>query len=172
MPWVDWSEYQGPSYVGAPQQIYRLGLTESVNVPDPAGPLVEVPLTTGFTRRPFARSHRLLQMAGRGPLSALRLRGLAHRSGLLRAVTLSPETGDLQDLLTLCRHHIDEGHTWLHMMLHTQSLAVGLSPFAPTAATRERVLHRTDGVIEGFVTLTELADEHLPPAQSAEPSDG
>ncbi len=53
-PWIGWQEYDGgPDFRGAPQGCYRLGAGGDPRIPSEDGPLLELPLSSGFTRRPF-----------------------------------------------------------------------------------------------------------------------
>jgi len=50
-PFVSWEAVdEGPTFVGAPLHVYRIGEGQDVRVPARRGPLVEVPLTCGYTR--------------------------------------------------------------------------------------------------------------------------
>lgn len=169
-PFIDWSTYEGPSFAQAPQDAYRIGGTSPVTAPDPEGPLLEVPLTTGFNRLPFDRANRLRSRLSRPSVRFLRLRGLAHRTSLLRRLVLAPEETTARDLVVLARHHVALGRSWLNLMFHTQSLVPGLSPFVRTDREAERLVARIEKLVEKlaaetrlrFATLSELAASLAP----------
>src|SRR5438128_572986 len=49
-PFVSWEATDdGPTFVGAPLAVYRTDPGRDVRVPEPFGPLVEVPITCGYT---------------------------------------------------------------------------------------------------------------------------
>ncbi len=171
-PCLSWREFHGPTFEDAPRHLYRLGTTgQSVSHADPAGALVEVPVTVGFTRRPERLWRQVHRVIGRAPLRRLHLRGLAHRTRLLRRAMLSPETADADDMLAVARHAIAAGQRVLTVMLHSQSLAPGLSPFCPDEAAVDRLGARLADFVTRLAgeadvvgaTLAEAAARHAPP---------
>src|SRR5207245_9269160 len=46
-PFVSWERWDGPPFVGAPLNVYRIGVRRNVRVPEPRGPLVVVPIAAG-----------------------------------------------------------------------------------------------------------------------------
>lgn len=142
MPFSHWKEDEGADFGGAPVECYRLDGLGDVRTPVAGGPLSEVPLSCGFTRRPFkvyARVHRILRSS---PLRPLRLAGIASRLGLVRRVIGSPETNSLGDLLALTRCLMREPAPFVHLTWHSPSLVPGLGPFVSTTEQRED-LYRT-----------------------------
>lgn len=168
-PYIDWSDADhGPDFMGAPVDVYRLGGKRDVCIPVPDGPLVEVPVSAGFTR--FApQSWPGVERWLTGP-SARRLgvAGLCARTGLVRRVILSPETTSVRDMLALSRALLEGGVAHLHLFFHSSSLSPGLTPFARTRADVERIyrrieeyLDRLSGLAEiGFSTVGEAAWDH------------
>ena len=145
-PYWDWRvPDSGPCFRDAPTTTYRLGANSNrVTVPDPTGPLVEVPVSCGFSRRDFefwSGFHDLLQAA---PFRALKAPALAWRSHLIRKVFLSPELHEPQDMLVLSRRLLERGVPYLHMTLHSPSLQAGLTPFTPSQADVERLYDKID----------------------------
>lgn len=172
-PWRSWREMHGPDFNGAPMDVYRLDGEGPVTVPVPGGPLIELPPTSGFSRRPFARMHDLREFMARPPLRWLRLRGIAARAGLLEPIFMSPETASGEQMLTLARQVLATGTRYVHMMWHSQSLVPGLSPFVRDAGEADRFVSRVETFLQGlagegalrFCTLTEAADR-LAPAEA------
>lgn len=169
-PFTSWAEYQGPSFDGAPTHMYALGASYEVTRPDPAGPIVEVPLTVGFNRRPFPTWGRIARTLQSGVLRRLRAPGIAYRTGLLRRITMSPETTSAAEMLTLARHALDEGAPSVNLTFHSQSMTPGLSPFVRSVIDRERLVGRVKDFVEGLAgfasvtpsTLSETATAHMP----------
>ncbi len=146
----------GPTFVGAPITPYRLGLDRDVRQPHSEGPLLEIPLSYGFNRNPFAfwdPARRFLEAA---PFRWLHLAGIADRVGLLKRLSLSPELQSVADMLTLSRRLLEQGVPYLHLSWHTPSLKPGLSPFAATAADVERLYGAVEAYLEGLSRLTRL----------------
>lgn len=164
-PFLTWEEYHGPSYVGAPLDVYRLDGGRDPRVPAPAGPLLEIPVSSAYSRRPWQVWGGLYRLIARPALRPLRLVGAAARLHLVRHIALSPEGHRAGDMLTLSRRLLEEGVRHLHLFFHSPSLVAGLSPFVTTAAAVEQ-LHRTvAGYIEAleretavtFATISEAA---------------
>jgi hypothetical protein len=168
-PSVSWEEFDdGPTFVGAPLDVYRLAPGRNVNQPAENGELIEVPLSCGFGRRPFSiwgRLHRALDVPG--------LRWLR---SLCKHTALSPEVASVADMLTLSRRLLERGVRHLHLSWHSPSLRPGLSPFAATAADVARLYASVEEYLGRlsqitpltFVTVSEaaavLAERVLPKA--------
>jgi hypothetical protein len=165
-PFVSWEAFDdGPTFVGAPLQMYRLGGRADVRIPNPDGPLLEIPLSTGYNRSPFRVWDGVYQMLATRVPPSLHLPGLASRLGLVKRILLSPETHPVADMLTLAHRLIDEGLGHLHLFLHSPSLQPGLTPFAPGPAEVEGIYRAIATFVErlgrtislDFVTVSEAA---------------
>jgi hypothetical protein len=157
-PFVSWAAYgNGSDFDGAPIGCYRLDGRGDPRVPAPAGPLREVPLSCGFTRRPFARLSALHRRLTSDPLRRIPLASLATRTGLVRRVIGSPETNPVADLLALARCLAGEGARFLHFFWHSPSLAPGLSPFVRSERDRERFYRSVAELVEGLARIAALA---------------
>ena len=168
-PWFSWAHFHGPDFAGAPERVVRLAVDGAPALsPTPAGALVEVPVTCGYSRRPFAASHAAWELLGRRPLRWARARGALSRSGALRPLMLSPETATAADMLRLARHALAAGAQVLNVAFHSQSLVPGLSPFVRTARDLDSFHARLEGFVERLgadhdlrpATLTEAARRH------------
>ena len=156
----------GPNFVGAPLDVYRLGLNGDVRRPDPAGRLAEVPLSCGYSRTPFAFWDPVRRLLEREPLRRLRLAGLAARTGVVQRLTLCPELATEAEMLTLSRRLLEQGARHLHVSWHSPTLTPGLSPFAATASDVARLFYCVEAYLDGlasltsvrFVTVSEAAD--------------
>ncbi|HEY8154135.1 MAG TPA: hypothetical protein VII72_08420 [Myxococcota bacterium] len=175
-PFVSWAAYGGGSdFDGAPIDCYRLDGRGDPRIPAPAGRLREVPLSCGFTRRPFARVAGLYRRLTSEPLRRIPLASLATRAGLVRRVIGSPETNPVHDLLALARCLLGEGARFLHVFFHSPSLLPGLSPFVQNEGDRERFYRSVAQLVEGLAriatleptTVSECADALCPAAQPA-----
>ena len=101
-PFVSWAAYGGGSdFDGAPVGCYRLDGCGDPRIPAPAGALREVPVSCGFTRRPFARVASWYRRLTSDPLRRIPLASLATRTGVVRRVIGSPETNSVKDLLAV-----------------------------------------------------------------------
>ena len=157
-PFVSWEAYDGgPTFVGAPLDMYRHGGGRDVRTPEPDGALVEIPLSTGYSRAPFGVWSGVYRALRARALHPLHLPGLAARLGVVSRILLSPETHSVADMLTLSRHLIDGGVRHLHVFLHSPSLCQGLSPFAVDRAGVERIYRGIASYVESLSRMTALA---------------
>jgi hypothetical protein len=147
-PWISWAHTdEGADFVGAPLSAYRLDGTTDPRVAVPGGPLLEIPLSCGYSRWPFATWHAVYGALRRPWARPLQLATLAARLGVVRAVSLSPEVSSPRDMLRLASHAAAHGESHLSVFLHSSSLVPGFSPFARTRADVERLY----GAIAEFV---------------------
>ncbi len=144
----------GPNFVGAPLDVYRLGWGRDPQRPDPRGDLVELPLSYGFSRGPFAFWDPARRLLERAPFRWLRLAGIADRLGIIKRLVLCPELASVGDMLTLSRRLLEHGVRHLHVSWHSPTLKPGLSPFAATAADVERLYASLEAYFDGLVRLT------------------
>jgi len=156
-PFVSWEQVDdGPTFCGAPLGAYRLAPDRDVRQPAPDGDLLEIPLSSGFSRGPF----RLWGAAGRfldaPPFQRLRLVGLAARTGLLHRIVLSPELASVADMLTLSRRLLEQGVRHLQLSWHSPSLKPGLSPFTATAAEVAGLYRSVEAYVEGLSRITSV----------------
>jgi hypothetical protein len=156
-PFVSWEEVDdGPSFVGAPLGPYRLGSDRDVRQPAADGDLIEVPLSSGFTRGPFSLWGRVRRVLDAAPLRPLNLVGLAARAGLCKRIVLSPELASVPEMLMLSRRLLEHGVRHLHLSWHTPSLKPGLSPFTATAADVARLYAAVEEYLDGLSRMTSL----------------
>jgi hypothetical protein len=177
-PWIDWSGFDGgPDFRGAPQGCYRVRADQDPRTPAATGALLELPLSSGFTRRPFAwraRAHAALRSRALGRLP---LAGLASRLGIVRRVILTPEGETLPALLELAARLLEQGERFLHLFWHSPSLVPGLSPFVTSAGDRERLFATIEGFVNGASRLARIvpmtvgeAAEALDPQRALQPA--
>ena len=163
-PFVSWDAMDdGPNFVGAPLNVYRIGEGQDVRVPEPSGPLVEVPLTCGYSRFSSCRWPFVYRVLHARPARAVRAPGLFARLGVARLTNLSPESASVQDLLALSRGALEGGVRHLQLFFHSVVLRPGLSPWTSSARDVERIYATLDRYLEGlskivsvrFATVTE-----------------
>ena len=165
MPFYDLSSVHGPSYVGAPNSVYCIGENGDALEPLNTGPVLEIPVSSAYSRVPFERWDAIHRRLGSRLAQGLQLRGLAARTGFLRKIALKPELESVEDMLALSRILVEQGTSHLQVMWHSPSLLPGTTPFVHTSADRDRLLARIRGFIEGlrqgspvrFVTLSQAA---------------
>jgi len=144
----------GPTFVGAPMDVYRLAPGRDVRRPAPDGPMLEIPLSYGYSRGPFTLWDPVRRLLEAPPFSWLHLAGVATRLGVVRRISLSPELASVADMLTLSRLLLEHGVRHLHLSWQSPSLTPGLSPFAATAADVERLYASVEAYLEGLSRMT------------------
>ena len=156
-PFVNWQQTDdGPDFVGAPVDAYRLSAHGDVRRPEAAGPLLEIPVSVGYNRTPFAVWGSVRRALEAPALRPLHLAGVASRTGLVKRIVLNPEVATAGEMLTLSRRLIESGVHHLHATWHSPTLRPGLSPFAETAADVERLYTAIAAYVEGLSTITPL----------------
>lgn len=176
LPFTDWRDVDdGPCFYGAPNSAYRVDGVADVCLHRPAGALIELPVSAGFTRHPFKRWHQFSLLARRPRLRPLRLLGLASAVDLFRRVVMNPELSSVADMLLLARRLREQGQTFLHLMFHSTTLHPGFHPDyateADVSALRERILGTIAGIAEmgdvEFATVTDAARRVAPARRRA-----
>jgi hypothetical protein len=157
MPFFSWKEVDdGPGFLDAPLAAYRLAPGHDVTDPAREGDLIEIPLSCGFSRRPFNLWARVRAVLDAPALRPLHLVGLVARTGLCKRVVLSPELSSVADMLRLSRRLLDQGVRHLQLTWHSPTLKPGLSPFAATAADVARLYASVAAYLEGLARITPL----------------
>jgi len=144
----------GPNFVGAPIDAYRLGWGGDPRRPALKGELLEIPLSYGYSRGPFSFWDPARRLLERPPFRWLRLAGIADRLGIVKRLALCPELASVEDMLTLSRRLLEHGVRHLHVSWHSPTLKPGLSPFAATAADVARLYASLEAYFEGLSRLT------------------
>lgn len=169
-PFLDWRRYDcGPDYRDAPLHVYRPSLTD-VTRPTPDGPIVEVPLSIGYTRGPFSRWYHRHEWLVATRVGRVSLASIAYRSHFLRKVQLSFETDSVRDMLILTRQLVREGARCIHLSWHSPSMVAGLSPFTRHMADRRHLRANIDRYFDclsatmsfSFATVGEAAARLAP----------
>lgn len=156
-PFMDWRDTDGgPNHEHAPLAPYRIDGSRDLYRARPDGPLLEIPLSFGYSRRPFDTWHRVHRALGSPALARLRLLGLARRSGLIRKIALNPELSPPSDLLLLSKRLIQSGARHLHLFFHSPSLRPGATPYTQTETDVRRLLDGIERYVEGLGRLADV----------------
>ncbi|HSQ57730.1 MAG TPA: hypothetical protein VLM40_18555, partial [Gemmata sp.] len=130
LPYSSWADDGAPDY--------RSRDPRPVRVPG-SPPLWEIPLSLGFTRRPFGFWRRALAAAGSPAMRPFRLVGLLSRLGIVQRAWLNFENPLGERMLSLAAALRRMGMPYLCFTLHSSSLYPGGSPYSPDAAAVERL---------------------------------
>jgi hypothetical protein len=146
----------GPNFVGAPIAPYLLARGRDVREAAPAGTLLEIPLSSGYSRGPFRFWDRACRLFEARPLRWLHLPGIASRLGIVQRLSLSPEYVPTADMLTLTRRLLEHGVQHLQVSFHTPSLVPGLSPFTRTAADVAGLYAAIEKYLDGLARMARV----------------
>jgi hypothetical protein len=156
-PFFSWEAMDdGPTFVGAPLNAYRLGERGDVTIPKAGGPLLEIPLTCGYTAFSSARwrtVHRLLHAPA---ARTLHVAGVASRLGITKLTTLTPEFESVRDMLALTRGALEGGARHLQLFFHSPSLQPGLTPWTATASDVNRLYASIERYVDGLAQLASV----------------
>ena len=156
-PFYAWGVFDGgPEFFGADLSIYTLDGRGDVRRAVPGGPIVEVPLSTGFTRFPVSWWTEMETFFRQPAVHALHLRGMAARTRLTQRVILSPELTPLRDMLALSRRLLRGGVSHLNLMFHSSSLRPGLTPFVTSQADVRRLCDRLEAYVDGLTAMCDV----------------
>jgi len=126
---------------------------------------VEIPISTGYTRVPFSRVHRLRRYVEKFGGRLLRLLGILDRLNICRFVKFSPEQAGISDLRRLVDNYLQLGAPVMVLMFHSSSLLPGMSPYVASVKDLECFCKRLEQIYEYCLvtksmqpaTLTETA---------------
>jgi hypothetical protein len=120
---------------------------------DDDGPFWEIPLTLGFTRRPFRFWQRAFERVENSWLRKLRVIGIAGRLGLVTRLWLNFEQPfDRENMLLFLRKLKGLNLPCVCMTVHSSSLMAGKNGYTPTQADEDRLFAGMDQV---FSTLAQ-----------------
>jgi hypothetical protein len=131
-------------------------------------PLWLIPLTLGFTRRPFALWHRCYETVRGSWLRKLRLIGVWERLGLVRRAFLNFEFCRGPEFLALIRQLRRMQFPYICMMVHSSTLVAGKGVYTRTRADEDNLFAFMEEVFRTLAgwpdlrpaTVTEVA-QHL-----------
>lgn len=141
VPYTRWHDEGAPDYGSrTPEPIRHAGNSRQKSA------LWEIPLTRGFTRRPFAFWNRCYDRVERSPLRKLRLIGVAERLGLIRKIWLNFEQHTAEELLDCLKRLRNWQWPYACLTLHSSSLTAGMSPYTRTSADETRLFEKLETV--------------------------
>lgn len=150
-PFLDWTtSSRGQSYVDAPIRIYRLSPESGVSREDPNGRLVEVLLTSGYTRLRADRWRTSARFLNHPSVRAMRVGTVGALVMGFRKVILSPEAHDVPDMVALGRRALESGVDHLRLFFHSSSLMPSLNPFTPASQDVEELYQRIEAILDGL----------------------
>ncbi|MDM4018837.1 hypothetical protein [Roseiconus lacunae] len=161
----------GPDFSDAPWRHYHPHAESLTRAANSSGPsLLEIPVSVGYARAPFERSHRRWVDVRTPPWTAMRLPGLLHRAGIAKQIKATPEQENTSDICRLADQYLHQDADYFVILLHSSSLLVGGSPYSATASERDGLLDTLAAVLTHCVnrgitgaTFSDAASEILDP---------
>jgi hypothetical protein len=141
--YMDFTADEGPSFADFGSDPYWL-------IPPASGrqPLLEVPCTVGFTRRPFSWWSRVHRFLAADRFHTLHPIGIMWHLGIMRKVVLSPEGTEVGDQIRLLKLLGRNPDVVLNVTLHSPSVEPGRTPFVRTADDVESFFARLRATLQ------------------------
>jgi hypothetical protein len=114
--------------------------------------LWELPLTLGYTRRPFAEWHGIITAAENGVWKAVRAVGLMDRLGVVRKAWLNLENPAFPNPAAFVPVVAAERLPFACFTLHSSSLLPGGSPYCRTEGDVDRLLRTAEAALTAAAT--------------------
>jgi hypothetical protein len=168
LPFTNYSGQAGPDYTSADWMPYRVS-ADNLLAEDPAGRLVELPVTIGFNSNDFQRTWIRHRRFSSGLPRMLRLNGILDRARIGQRIKLSPEQSSAEEMRMVISRALRQRTECLVLLFHSSSLVQGLSHYVSTAEQFEQFRQRLTDVLTfwrttlGFPapTMTEFATQWL-----------
>lgn len=168
LPFTNYSGQAGPDYTSADWMPYRVS-ADNLLAEDPAGRLVELPVTIGFNSNDFQRTWIRHRRFSSGLPRMLRLNGILDRARIGQRIKLSPEQSSAEEMRMVITRALRQRTECLVLLFHSSSLVQGLSHYVSTAEQFEQFRQRLTDVLTfwrttlGFPapTMTEFATQWL-----------
>ena len=142
VPYTSFAEDSGPDFSAFGEEPFWFG--------DPAAPLLELPVTTGFcgALRKFGPS--MYPILAAPALKRLRAAGFAARLGMLERIRLTPEGGDEHDMCRVATALVRNGCQILTLTYHSPSIVPGNTPYVRSPEQLENFLRSIEIFCEYF----------------------
>lgn len=134
LPLFEFRSDSGPDFVGSLESPHWLELAGKRR-------LLEIPVTSGFTRSGFRRRRWLWRLVRRSPWRQMKLPGILDRTAIASRVKLCPEGYKPQQLIQLIDARLRENAQVLVLMFHSSSLRTGMSQYVPDEQHLEQLYH-------------------------------
>jgi hypothetical protein len=155
LPYTYWFDVKdSPAFMRAPERPWFQDGEHDPEAPLPAGPLVQVPATVGFTRgswRAWGPVDHLLNAKG---FRLVHVIGLLARLNLIEKLALSPEINGLREMRRLTDVALARGLPVLNLFFHSGSLVPGKSPYVRAPSELEAFLGSIERYLDWLGTRT------------------
>jgi hypothetical protein len=131
LPFYSYGEQSGPDFSRATWMPYRVSSRDFLSA-DPAGRLVELPVTVGFNSNDFHRTWRRHQQFSTGQPVLRLLNRVLDRVQIGHRIKLSPEKSSAGEMKMLITRALRQRAECLVLLFHSSSLVQGLSQYVST----------------------------------------
>lgn len=160
LPFRSYAAEGGADYRDACAHPYRIHESDLLKS-DPGGRLIEVPVTSGFTRPGFQWRNRCRRFLSETPVRRFRVAGVADRLNILRWAKLSPENTSVIDAKSLIDAALKGNASVLVLMFHSSSLIPGFSPYVKTDTDLEHFYATLDAVLDHCLVVQQCESTSL-----------
>ncbi len=151
VPYTTWNDEGAPDF--RQRDLYPVRLPPRH---DADQPFWEIPLTLGFTRRPFRLWQRLFDRIEHTWVRKLRLIGIAERAGLVRRVWLNFELPLGENMIPFLDMLRRINLPCICFTVHSSSLMAGMNGLTPTQADEDRVFSYMNEVFAALARWPEF----------------
>ncbi len=141
IPFTNYGAQAGPDYSEADWKPYRVS-PANLLAADPAGRLLELPVTVGFNSNDFRKTWERHRRFSTGLPRRLKLNGVLDRLRIGQRIKLSPEQASTSEMRTLIVRALRQQSECLVLMFHSSSLVQGHSPYVSDSHQFEQFRQR------------------------------
>jgi hypothetical protein len=151
VPYSRWNETGSPDYRNRgvfPRRIDSQGIG--------CGGLWEIPLTLGFTRRPFGLWAKFYNLVESSLLGKLRTIGIVERVGIVSRVWLNFETDGERNWERFLKLLVEIQVPTITITVHSTALFSGLTPYTRDIVDERRIFERIEKAFRLISVMSEL----------------
>lgn len=160
IPFQDFSSAGGPCYQYAPHQPYFLDDADICS-PHQSGALLEVPASTGFNRRSFDKTNRLVIAMKSSLLRRIRAIGALDCLRIIQSIKFTPEQSGWRRMNRLVNAYSALSASCMVMTMHSTSLSAGFSPYVPDQRALDRFYYNLSKTLDYCVGRVGMRSETL-----------
>ena len=132
VPYTSFTGDSGPDFSAFTEEPFWFG--------DPAAPLLELPVTTGFHGKLRGIGPALYPYLASPIMKKLRAGGIAARLGMLERIRVTPEGGTASDMSRIAKTLTRNGCQVMTLTYHSPSIVPGNTPYVRSAAELDAFL--------------------------------
>lgn len=142
VPYTSFADDSGPDFSAFSEEPFWFG--------DPAAPLLELPVTTGFYGMLRRFGPDLYPRLAAPALRHLRPAGIAARLGILERIRVTPEGGNANDMSRIAAALVRSGCQIITLTYHSPSIVPGNTPYVRSPEQLEKFLSSIERFCQYF----------------------